>query len=71
VQGVFDALSAGILIYTAIAEFLSGSINRSDEFGKQSTGRQAAQFCMYIFDLTILVCLYLGCASMAIVGLYA
>jgi zinc transporter 1/2/3 len=70
VQGVFDALSAGILIYTAIAEFLTGSINRCDEFGEQSAWRQVAQFGK-TYTFLNLVCLYLGCASMAIVGLWA
>lgn len=48
VQGVFDAMSCGILIYTAVSEFLAGAIVRSDEFGSQPVVRQIIQFGMFL-----------------------
>ncbi|KAL3893853.1 MAG: hypothetical protein SGCHY_005603 [Lobulomycetales sp.] len=60
VQGIFDAASAGILIYTALVEFLAGTFS-SPDFKNQSGARQ----------LVLFACLYLGCFSMAVVGVFA
>jgi zinc transporter 1/2/3 len=60
-QGILEAVSAGILIYTALVEFMTPQITHSTAFREQSTGRQAAQFGA----------LYLGAALMAIIGLWA
>ncbi|KAL3896389.1 MAG: hypothetical protein SGCHY_004104 [Lobulomycetales sp.] len=60
-QGILESLSGGMLIYTALVEFLTPQITNSLPFRQQSLGRQAAQFAA----------LYLGVAIMSILGHWA
>ncbi|KAK3844383.1 MAG: Zinc/iron permease [Linnemannia gamsii] len=61
VQGVFDACSAGILLYTALVQLMSTEINSNVAFRESSKGSQVVQF----------VALWMGAAAMAIVGKWA
>jgi len=61
VQGILDALSAGILIYTALVEFITPQITVSSLFRQQSVGRKIACF----------VALYAGAGAMALIGRWA
>ncbi|KAF9329482.1 hypothetical protein BG006_007452 [Podila minutissima] len=61
VQGVFDALSAGILLYTAMVQLMSTELNANRGFRESSTRSQTVQF----------VALWCGAASMAIIGKWA
>ncbi|KAF9124139.1 hypothetical protein BGW39_008417 [Mortierella sp. 14UC] len=61
VQGVFDACSAGILLYTALVQLMSTEINSNVAFREASKGSQVVQF----------FALWMGAAAMAIVGKWA
>ncbi|KAF9093695.1 hypothetical protein BGX29_009828 [Mortierella sp. GBA35] len=61
VQGVFDACSAGILLYTSLVQLMSTEINSNVAFREASTRKQVVQF----------VALWSGAAAMAIVGKWA
>ncbi|KAG0331009.1 high-affinity Zn(2+) transporter zrt1 [Podila horticola] len=61
VQGVFDSLSAGILLYTAMVQLMSTELNSNRAFRESSTRSQTVQF----------VALWCGAAAMAIVGKWA
>ncbi|KAF9924025.1 hypothetical protein BGZ67_009560 [Mortierella alpina] len=61
VQGVFDACSAGILLYTALVQLMSTELNANKTFREESSRHQAVQFAA----------LWLGAAAMAIVGKWA
>ncbi|KAF9911559.1 hypothetical protein EC991_003023 [Linnemannia zychae] len=61
VQGVFDACSAGILLYTALVQLMSTEINSNVAFREASKGSQVGQF----------LALWMGAAAMAIVGKWA
>ncbi|KAG0089134.1 hypothetical protein BGZ93_010008 [Podila epicladia] len=61
VQGVFDALSAGILLYTAMVQLMSTELNANRAFRESSARSQTVQF----------VALWCGAASMAIIGKWA
>ncbi len=60
-QGIFDSLSAGILIYTALVELITPEITNSRPFRNQTRSKQFLQF----------MALYLGAAVMAIIGRFA
>jgi len=59
-QGIFDSISAGILIYTALIEFMTPEITFSKRFRQESIA----------FKVTMYLSLWSGVASMAIIGLY-
>jgi len=61
VQGVFDSLSAGILLYTAMVQLMSTELNANRAFRESSTRSQTIQF----------VALWCGAAAMAVVGKWA
>lgn len=61
VQGVFDACSAGILLYTAMVQLMSTEINSNVAFRESSPKSQVVQF----------LALWFGAAAMAIVGKWA
>jgi zinc transporter 1/2/3 len=61
VQGVFDACSAGILLYTAMVQLMSTEINSNVAFRESSSKSQVVQF----------LALWLGAAAMAVVGKWA
>ncbi|KAF9968303.1 hypothetical protein BGZ70_005119 [Mortierella alpina] len=61
VQGVFDACSAGILLYTALVQLMSTELNANKSFREESTRYQAVQFAA----------LWLGAAAMAVIGKWA
>ncbi|KAJ3176250.1 high-affinity Zn(2+) transporter zrt1 [Geranomyces variabilis] len=61
VQGIFDSLSAGILMYNAYCELISREINQSSKFRSLSTTLKAAS----------MFCLYAGAGLMALIGLWA
>ncbi|CAO3572446.1 unnamed protein product [Mortierella alpina] len=58
IQGVFDACSAGILMYTAMVQLMWAELNANRAFRAKSTWHQAVQFAA----------LWTGAAVMAIVG---
>jgi zinc transporter 1/2/3 len=61
VQGLFDGVSGGVLIYDGLVNLLTANITNSKEFAARSTG---AKIALYI-------ALWLGAAAMAIVGRWA
>jgi zinc transporter 1/2/3 len=61
IQGIFDSLSAGVLIYTALVELMSPHMILNAHFRDHSIGKQTAQF----------LAVWLGAAAMAIVGKFA
>ncbi|KAJ3024351.1 high-affinity Zn(2+) transporter zrt1 [Thoreauomyces humboldtii] len=61
VQGIFDSLSAGILMYNAYCELISREINQSTKFRSLSTTLKAASMFF----------LYAGAGVMALIGLWA
>ncbi|KAF8948425.1 hypothetical protein BGZ47_005007 [Haplosporangium gracile] len=61
VEGVFDACSAGILLYTAMVQLMSTEINSNVAFRESSSKSQVVQF----------LALWLGAAAMAVVGKWA
>ncbi|KAF9575709.1 hypothetical protein EC968_001899 [Mortierella alpina] len=61
VQGVFDACSAGILLYTAMVQLMSTELNANKAFREESTRHQAVQFAA----------LWLGAGAMAVIGKWA
>ncbi|KAI9296901.1 Zip-domain-containing protein [Neoconidiobolus thromboides FSU 785] len=61
IQGVFDAISAGILIYTALVELIAREISTKSEFVLKSK----------VAKILCFIALYLGVASMAIIGIWA
>lgn len=61
VQGVFDACSAGILLYTALVQLMSTEINSNVAFREASPKSQVIQF----------LALWFGAVAMAIVGKWA
>lgn len=61
VNGIFDSISAGILIYTAIVEFLTPEITNSGTFREWNLGKKIVGF----------IAVYAGAAAMAIIGKYA
>lgn len=61
IQGIFDSCSAGILIYSALVEFLVNDITNSREFAEQSLSKQFVGFC----------CVYAGATTMAVIGKFA
>ncbi|KAJ3015924.1 hypothetical protein HKX48_004304 [Thoreauomyces humboldtii] len=61
VQGIFDSLSAGILMYNAYCELISREINQSSKFRSLSTTLKAVS----------MFCLYAGAGIMALIGLWA
>ena len=60
-QGIFDALSAGILIYTALVEIMAPEITHNPHFRSYSFAQQASQF----------LAMYLGAGLMALISLWA
>ncbi|KAF9927571.1 hypothetical protein BGZ67_007431 [Mortierella alpina] len=58
IQGVFDACSAGILMYTAMVQLMCAELNANRAFRAKSAWHQAVQFAA----------LWTGAAAMAIVG---
>ncbi|KAI8585993.1 Zinc/iron permease, partial [Geranomyces variabilis] len=60
-QGIFDSLSAGILIYNAYCELISREINQNSKFRSLST----------TLKLASMFCLYAGAGIMALIGLWA
>ncbi|KAG0334367.1 hypothetical protein BG004_000435 [Podila humilis] len=61
VQGVFDSLSAGILLYTAMVQLMSTELNTNVTFRQAGTRWQTIQF----------LALWCGAAAMAIIGKWA
>ncbi|KAF9934516.1 hypothetical protein FBU30_001657 [Linnemannia zychae] len=61
VQGVFDACSAGILVYTSLVQLMSTEINSNAVFRESSSSNQIVQFAA----------LWLGAGVMAVVGKWA
>ncbi|KAJ3169776.1 high-affinity Zn(2+) transporter zrt1 [Geranomyces variabilis] len=61
IQGIFDSLSAGILIYNAYCELISREINQNTKFRSLSTTLKVAS----------MFCLYAGAGIMALIGLWA
>ena len=61
VTGILDAVSAGILIYTALVEFITPEITKSKDF----------QACGWFKKSLQLGALYLGVATMALIGRFA
>lgn len=59
--GILDAMSGGILIYTALVEFLTPELTNSKDFRDSSV----------LFKGLQLLALYLGVALMAFIGRYA
>jgi len=60
-QGIFDAMSSGILIYTALVELITPEITLSNRFREQSRYRKIFQY----------LALYAGVSVMAILGRWA
>jgi zinc transporter 1/2/3 len=61
VQGIFDAISAGILIYDAMVNLMTTSITHSSEFARLSGLRKCLVF----------ISLWLGAGVMALLGRWA
>jgi zinc transporter 1/2/3 len=61
VQGIFDAISAGILIYDALVNLLTVNITHSVWFSKLSTRKKTGVF----------VALWMGAGIMALLGRWA
>ena len=61
VAGVFDAVSAGVLLYTGLVELLAHEFLFSKKMMESSNGR----LCY------ALGCMMLGCALMALLGRWA
>jgi zinc transporter 1/2/3 len=61
VQGTFDAMAGGILIYTGIVELLNNQYTANAEFHNKPGSARALNYAF----------LYLGSAAMSIVGLWA
>ncbi|KAI9209703.1 Zinc/iron permease [Polychytrium aggregatum] len=61
VQGIFDSLASGVLIYNVYAELFSNEINHNHNFRGLSRAQQVISFCV----------LYIGAAAMAIVAVWA
>ncbi|KAF0707528.1 hypothetical protein As57867_006579, partial [Aphanomyces stellatus] len=61
VRGTMDAVSGGILIYTSLVELLTYQYTTNQEFHDKSPTMRLLTY----------VCLWLGAASMAIVGYWA
>jgi zinc transporter 1/2/3 len=61
VQGVLDAASAGILIYSSLVELINNQFTQNPEFRKQPLRTRVTSF----------LALYLGAAAMAFIGRYA
>lgn len=60
-QGVFDSISAGILIYDALVNLITANITHSGHFRMMSTARQMMMFLM----------LWLGAGAMSMLGVWA
>jgi ZIP zinc/iron transport family len=60
-QGIFDSVSAGILIYDALVNMITVNITHSDKFMTQTPGQKAGQF----------VALWLGAGIMSLIGRWA
>lgn len=60
-QGVFDAISAGILIYDGLVNLLTMQITKNSEFHQYAFGKKALIF----------ISLWFGAACMAIIGIWA
>ncbi len=60
-QGIFDAISAGILIYDALVNLITVNITHSQWFSNLSLGRKGGVF----------LALWLGAGSMALLGRWA
>ncbi|KAG0343156.1 hypothetical protein BG000_007612 [Podila horticola] len=61
VQGVFDACSAGILLYTSLVQLMSAEMTNNQGFRKSSVSNQIRHF----------VALWCGAAAMAVLGKWA
>lgn len=61
IQGIFDAVSAGILLYDGLVNMVNNNITRSDEFMASSPLRKFGAFCA----------LWFGVVVMAIIGKWA
>lgn len=61
VQGVFDSISAGILIYTGLVDLVGRELSIDSDFGKKP----------WSIRILYLIALYLGVASMAVIGVWA
>lgn len=62
IQGTFDAISAGILIYTGLVELMGRELSvTNDDFKSSSWSTRS----LYLFSV------YLGAAAMAIIGIWA
>ncbi|KAI8871572.1 ZIP zinc/iron transport family [Ramicandelaber brevisporus] len=59
-QGIFDALSAGILIYTALVSLMAEEFS-GEKFARKTKSAKTMAF----------IALYLGAAAMAIIGIWA
>ncbi|ORY93609.1 Zinc/iron permease [Syncephalastrum racemosum] len=60
-QGIFDSLSAGILIYVSLVNLLASEMIYDERFKKMRKSTKITSF----------VCMYAGAAVMAIIGLWA
>jgi zinc transporter 1/2/3 len=61
VQGIFDAVSAGILIYDGLVNMLTSNVTKSIEFAKRGLCAKAS----------IYTAVWLGAATMAVIGRWA
>ncbi|KAG0081241.1 hypothetical protein BGZ93_002055 [Podila epicladia] len=61
VQGIFDACSAGILLYTSLVQLMAAEMTNNQGFRKSSVRNQIRHF----------VALWCGAAAMAILGKWA
>lgn len=60
-QGIFDSLSAGILIYVSLVNLLASEMIYDERFKKMRKSTKVISF----------VCMYAGVAVMAIIGIWA
>ncbi|KAG0020550.1 hypothetical protein BGZ81_009291 [Podila clonocystis] len=61
IQGVFDACSAGILLYTSLVQLMAAEMSNNQGFRKSSVGNKIRHF----------VALWCGAAAMAVLGKWA
>jgi len=60
-QGILDAIAAGILVYAALVQMLTEEVTKNAEFWSMTTARKVSCF----------VAVWLGAASMSVVGIWA
>lgn len=61
IQGIFDSVSAGILLYDGLVNMVNNNITRSDDFMASSNAKKAGSF----------IALWFGVVVMAIIGKWA